>query len=67
MGLHTYPDCGEPLMVEFIAAWEREVREVVKAYAFRSSLNCLASRIWKVQHLENHTEASMLHSYRRER
>lgn len=20
-GVHTYPDCGEPLMVEFIAAW----------------------------------------------
>lgn len=21
VGVHTYPDCGEPLMVKFIAAW----------------------------------------------
>lgn len=42
-GVHTYPDCGEPLMVQFIAAWGKRSQRschLKKLCALRSSSDC---------------------------
>ena len=61
-GRDTYPDCGEPLVVQLITPWgKRRQRSwyLEKSYIhpqeFRKLLS--ACRTWKVQNLENHTEA----------
>lgn len=66
-GGDTYPDCGEPLVVQFIAPWGRKKQ---RSWYLKKSCVCpqeflkllSACRTWKVQNLGNHVEAPMHHS-----
>ena len=66
-GGDTYPDCGEPLVVQFIAPWGKRKQ---RSWYLKKSRVCpqeflkllSACRTWKVQNLENHVEAPMHHS-----
>lgn len=60
----TYPDCGEPLVVQLITPWGKRrqtswylEKSYIRPQEFLKLLS--ACRTWKAQNLENHTEAPM--------